>query len=208
MCQHKSGIVVRVDETTCKIFCLPREDSHSKIREHFNLSDDSLLGRFQTPVEFVPVRGLDKIEDYDFKFDDNKPDWWRDEFEAEAKRVLFAQSQLDIADVFPGKLDLKSLTTLPAGCKLEAGFTLYLNSLTTLPAGCKLSAGSDLDLGSLRSLSAGCKLSAGVLLDLGSLTSLPADCKISTGGYLDLGSVPKDQLAAWKKAQGKKAQGK
>ena len=132
MCHHKSGIVVKVDETTCKVFCLPGEDSHSKIRDHFKLSDTSLLGRFQTPVEFIPVRGAEKIEDYVFKFDDTKPNWWREEFADEAKIVLFSQSQIDLAEEFLGSLDLSSLTSANG---LEAlaivGGSLDLSSLTS-----------------------------------------------------------------------------
>ena len=111
MCQHKSGIVVKVSETECKVFCLPGEDSHSKIRDAFNISDTALLGRYHTPVEFVPVRGVSAIEDYDFKFDAGKPDWWCQQFEDEAKRVLFAQSQEDVMGSFVGNADFRSLTS-------------------------------------------------------------------------------------------------
>ena len=181
MCMHKSGIVVLIDETTIKVFCLPGEDSHSKIREKYGISDSSAIGRYQTPVEFKPVRGIESIDQYDFVFDASRPDWWRDEFEEDAKRILFHASQEDSADGFTGGLDLRSLTSLPANAQLTAGGYLDLSSLTSLPADAKLTAGG--------------------YLYLSSLTSLPANAKLSAGGYLDMGLVPKDQIKAWKDNQ-------
>jgi len=181
MCMHKSGIVVRRDETSIDVYFLKGEDSHSKIRDAHKISDSGALGRYQTPVEFKPVRGIKKLEQYDFIFDAGKPDWWKDEFEEEAKRVLFRASQDDLAGDFTGSLNLRSLTSLPADAKLSAGGSLYLSSLTSLPANAKLSAGG--------------------YLNLSSLTSLPANAKLSAGGYLNLSSVPADQVDAWKKQQ-------
>ena len=129
MCMHKSGIVVRVDETTIKVFCLPGEDSHLKIREKYKISDSNAIGRFQTPVEFKPVRGIESIDQYDFAFDAGKPDWWMAEFEEEAKRVLFRASQEDLSGDFAGYLDLRALTSLPANAKLTAGGYLDLSAV-------------------------------------------------------------------------------
>ena len=183
MCMHKSGIVVRVDETTIKVFCLPGEDAHLKIREKYKISDSNAIGRFQTPVEFKPVRGIESIDQYDFVFDAGKPDWWMAEFEEESKHVLFRASQEDLSGDFAGYLDLRALTSLPANAKLTAGGSLDLRSLTSLPANAKLTAGG--------------------YLDLSALTSLPANAKLTAGGYLDLRTVPKYQRDAWHAAQKK-----
>ena len=148
MCQHKSGIAVKVSEVEVKVYLLAGEDSHQKIRDHFSLNDSSALSRYQTPIEFIPVRGIDAIEQYDFRFDASCPEWWTAEMTEEAKRVLFAASQVDLkSKKFIGDLELSSLTTLPANARLTAGGDLELRSLTTLPANAKLTAGGDGGLG-------------------------------------------------------------
>ena len=125
MCQHKSGIAVKVSEVEVKVYFLAGEDLHQKIRDHFSLNDSSALSRYQTPIEFIPVRGIEAIEQYEFKFDDSRPEWWTDDMTEEAKRVLFAASQVDLkSKKFIGDLDLGSLTTLPANAKLTAGGSL------------------------------------------------------------------------------------
>ena len=66
VCLHKSAEAVKVDESTVKLYWLPKQDSHSKIVEHFHLNDNTALSRYMTPVEMKPVRGAVNIEDYDF----------------------------------------------------------------------------------------------------------------------------------------------
>ena len=111
MCQHKSGIAVKRSETEITVYFLKQEDSHQKIRNHFGLNDKSPLSRYQTPIEFIPVRGCETIDQYDFKFDDSRPEWWTDEMTEEAKRVLFGASQIDIRGEWKGgSADFRSLT--------------------------------------------------------------------------------------------------
>ena len=156
MCKCKSGIAVRLDETTIRVYQLDGEDSHNTIRQMHGLTDSAFpLGRYQTPIELVPVRGL-AIGDCDFVFDAGRPDWWTDDMTRQATTSLYP----DIARLATGE---------------PYGGDLYLHNLTSLPEGASLSAGGHLDLGSLTSLPDGASLSAGGYLDLGSLTSLPED---------------------------------
>ena len=151
MCRAKSGIAVRVDEQTLKIYTLPGEDSHEAIREHFNLIDDGILSRYQTPVECVPVTGIGpNVEDYDFIFDDHRPNWWTDQMTSEAKAFLVktfvAELQDNAYNAVNCQLDLHSLTVLPEHCTLTPGGWLDLSSLTVLPEHCTLTPGGWLDL--------------------------------------------------------------
>ena len=132
MCQHKSGIAVKRSETEITVYFLKQEDSYQKIRDHFGIIDAGPLAINQTPVEFVPVRGCEKIEDYDFRFDDSRPDWWKDEMTDEARRVLFAASQVDIRGEWKGgRADFRSLTDAKGLSSLTSiGRQAYFSSLT------------------------------------------------------------------------------
>ena len=192
MCRAISGIAILADGVV-RVYTSRRTDSHTAIREEHHIRDDGGPGASrQTPVELVPVGGVDRLADMIFAFGDDRPDWWTDEHTDQAKAQLFAawrERWTGTALAFAGDLDLGALTSLPAGVKLSAGNDLDLGALTSLPAGVKLSAGNDLYLSSLTSLPAGVKLSAGNNLDLSSLTSLPAGVKLSAGGYLNLGAL-------------------
>ena len=124
MCQFKSGIAVRIDESTIRIHTLPCDDSHQHIRDAIGIRDTGDLSRNQTPVELVAVRGLAKIDDFDFTFDDARPYWWTDTMTEQAKYALFAAAQADLhAMIFSGSLYLGSLTSLPEG--VEKQFHIY-----------------------------------------------------------------------------------
>jgi hypothetical protein len=92
----------------------------------------------------------------------------------DAMQAVQADGSID----YSGDLDLRSVTSLPAGVTLSAGGDLDLDSVTSLPAGVTLSAGGDLYLDSLTSLPEGVTLSAGGDLYLYSLKSLPKSLTI------------------------------
>ena len=163
MCQFISGIAVKNGEAVT-IYTLPREDSHTAIRAHFDIRDDGGPGASrQTPVELVPVRGFERVEEYDFIFDDGRPDWWTDEMTETAKRELFraARARWDGKSLAMGRdVYLGRLTSLAEGVSLKAGGNLGLGSLTSLPKGVSLTSGRDVYLGRLTSIGRGCQLSA------------------------------------------------
>lgn len=139
MCQYISGVAVK-DGETVRVYTLPDKDSHSDIRETYKIRDDAGPGaQLQTPVELVPVRGLDRVEDFDFVFDAERPAWWTDEMTEEATRQLFTVHQARYRDgkiVMAGNLDLSSLTSLPEGVSLTAEGNLDLGRLVgEIPAG-------------------------------------------------------------------------
>ena len=163
MCQRKSGVAVRC-EGGVRIYTLLGEDSHTKIREAHHIRDDgSLAASRQTPVEYVVRRDIRDTKDWEFKFDDARPDWWTDAMTESAKRQLASAAEADWdGDVlkYSGNLNLRSLTSLPKGVTLKAGGYLGLDSLTSLSEGVTLEAGGDLDLDSLTSLPKGVALKA------------------------------------------------
>lgn len=117
MCHHKSGIAVNIDESHVKVYTLVQEDSHEKIRDHFNILDNLAFGRFQTPVELQPIKGLQNISDYKFSFDGDKPSWWTDRMTDQAIHQLFKASQLDFkiakkTNVWSSNLNLSSVEEL------------------------------------------------------------------------------------------------
>ena len=145
MCRTKSGIAVLANDEL-KVYHLPGEDSHEKIRQHYNIQDGLGAGATrQTPVECIPVRGVEKLADFDFTFDDGQPAWWAEAFTRQAKRELWRafRAEWDGKTLKRGgNLYLRSLTSLPEGVTLEAGGDLDLSSLTSLPEGVTLKAKS------------------------------------------------------------------
>jgi len=192
MCQYKSGIAVKSGDDV-KVYYLKDSDSHSEIRKHYNIvDDDSIRAGYQTPVELIPVRGIKKIEDFNFVFDDARPEWWTETMTESAARQLFLAHMENTDGVtlsVGGDLYLSSLTSITEGVTLSAGRNLDLRSLTSIPEGVTLSAGRDLSLGSLTSIPEGVTLSAGGHLDLRSLTSITEGVTLSAGGNLDLSSL-------------------
>jgi len=192
MCRKKSGVAVKSGNDVV-VYTIPGNDSHSDIREKHNLRDDaSLMARYQTPVEFVPVRGMFDIKDYDFEFDESRPEWWTGAMTKSAKKQLFRAAM----DEWDGKtleagldINLSSLTTLPDGVTLKAGRYIYLNSLTTLPEGVTLKAGGGIFLASLTTMPEGVALEAGLDINLNSLTTLPGGVTLKAGGNIHLASL-------------------
>ena len=130
MCRFRSAVAVYQSESEVALKLLPGEDSHTKIREAFNIRDGlGAAASRQTPVEFVPFGALDDLDAYEFIFDAGKPNWWTDahtdsavqQFRREV-RGLLAEKTIEYDD----DLYLNSVTTLPEGVSLEAGGEVYL----------------------------------------------------------------------------------
>ena len=164
MCKKKSGVAVKSGDEVV-VYTLPGNDRHTDIREKHNLRDDvSLMARYQVPVEFIPVRGLFEIEDYEFAFDESRPEWWTDAMTESAKKQLFRAAM----DEWDGKtlkvdrdINFSSLISIPEGVTLEAGWNIYLDSLTSMCEGVTLKAGWNIYLDSLTSMGGGVTLEAG-----------------------------------------------
>jgi hypothetical protein len=154
MCRHKSGYAVRVDEATIRIYELERNDSHSEIIKAFKLDNISSFAKFGTPLECIPVRGIETIDQYDLVFDAGRPDWWTDGMSEYAKEVLIKASVRDLTSTgtWLVSLDLSAVTDLK-GVKLpNVGGSLYLSAVTDLK-GVKLpNVGGSLDLSAVTDL--------------------------------------------------------
>ena len=115
MCQWKSGIAVRVSETDIEVRTLLGKDSHSEIRASHNIPEDNggMVGRGQTPIEFIPARGF-KEQDFDLVFDAGKPEWWTDGMTEQAKSQMWLAVNADMKTGNVEKLQL----TLTCGVEL------------------------------------------------------------------------------------------
>ena len=200
MCQFKSGIAVRISESEVEIRTLPFEDSHTNIREKFNISEDNLgLSRYSTPVELIPTK-LDFEDNSCWKlvFDSSKPDWWEDGMTEKATIQLLKAAKEDFdafmsGKEYPGSFDLNRLTSIPNGFNPTIGGSLRLKRLTSIPSGFNPTVGGDLRLDSLTSIPSGFNPTVGVDLWLEGLKSIPSGFNPTVGGdlYLDsLTSIP------------------
>jgi len=166
MCRVISGIAVKAGEGV-KVYTLSDEDSHEKIREEYGIGDGvEASAQYQTPVELIPVRGVEKLSEMDFVFDDRRPSWWTDEMTAQAERQLFS--------AWRDRWDRNTL---------KAGGHLHLGSLTSIPEGVTLKTGGYLDLDSLTSIPEGVTLKTGGYLNLGNLTSIAKKCRFQANKY-------------------------
>ena len=134
MCLHKSGVVVRIDESEIRVYSLPKDDSHNNIRATFHLSDGPLAD-WTASVECVPVRGLSNPDHYDFRFDAERPEWWTDGMTDQAKRELFRASQDELEGEWTNPLHLDELRDARGLKRLTKTRDLYLSSLNSLDAG-------------------------------------------------------------------------
>jgi len=201
MCKFKSGVAVKINEDDVKIYTLRGEDSHTEIRNEYNIRDDDGAGATrQTSVELIPVRGLSKKEDYDFIFDAGKPDWWTDNMTISAVNQLFSAVKVEIVNntiKYKGNLELNSLTTLPKSIILESDWNIYLGSLKSMSEGITLEAGLNIFLGSLVTMSKGTTLKAGWNIYLRNLIKLSKGVIIKAGWDIELDSLkvlPKDVI--------------
>ena len=142
MCHAISGIAIKAGDTVD--VRTSDDDSHDTIRKHHYIRDGLGAGSArQTPIELIPVRGVEQIDQFDFVFGAGQPDWWTERMTEAATEQLFRAWRARWCDkslVAPYDLDLGSLTTLPAGVTLKAGGHLYLRSLTALPDDVKIVA--------------------------------------------------------------------
>ncbi len=195
MCYFKSAVCAYNSTTRDVAVYLSNEtDSHHAIREEYGLQtrDTDGMGRYQTPVEYKPVRSLMDEAGWEFQFDAGRPNWWEDWMTPRVKNQMFraAMRHFDGNTLeVDGDLNLGSLTTLPEGVTLNADGYLDLRSLTTIPEGVTLKTDSYLNLGSLTTISGGVTLTADSYLDLGSLTTIPGGVTLKTDSYLDLRSL-------------------
>ena len=200
MCQFKSGIAVRISESEVEVRTSPLEDSHTNIREKFNISEDNLgLSRYSTPVELLPTK-LDFEDQSCWKlvFDSSKPDWWEDGMTEKATIQLLKATKenfdaLMSGKEYPGSLCLDSLKSIPSGFNPTVGGSLYLDGLTSIPSGFNPTVGGYLVLNHLTSIPDGFNPTVGGNLYLRGLTSIPSGFNPTVGGnlWLDrLTSIP------------------
>ena len=200
MCQFKSGIAVRISESEVKVRTLPFEDSHTNIREQFNINEDNLgLSRYSTHVELIPTK-LD-FEDqscWELVFDDKKPDWWTEGMTNQCIDRLLKAAKEDFDVIMSGKehtgnLALMNLTSISSGFNPTVGGYLDLGGLTSIPDSFNPTVGGSLWLNGLTSIPDGFNPTVGGNLGLEGLTSIPSDFNPTVGGnlYLDgLTSIP------------------
>ncbi|MCK9327542.1 MAG: hypothetical protein M0P69_18760, partial [Bacteroidales bacterium] len=86
MCRFKSGMAVYVNESDVRVFTSINTDSHTDIRDEYNIRDDmsrmSISWR-TTPLEYIPGNGANIIDPqsngwdgWTLNFDAGRPDWW------------------------------------------------------------------------------------------------------------------------------------
>ena len=174
MCQFKSGIAVRISESEVEVRTLPFEDSHTKIREKFNISEDNLgLSRYSTPVELIPTKpDFEDQSCWELVFDDDKPDWWTDDMTDRCIVQLLKEAKEDFEALMSGK---------------EYPGSLYLNRLTSIPSGFNPTVGGYLDLSGLTSIPSDFNPTVGGNLWLDSLTSIPDSVRKNVKGKVYLG---------------------
>jgi len=133
MCRYRSGEVVKIDGGV-KVYALPGEDSHTKIREKYCITDDySGLGHCHCPIEFVPRGELDEYDKYELIYNDRRPEWITDAIEADICRQMRRIVKADDFANWAGNLDLADctgLTSLPDG--MTAGGYINLAGCTGL----------------------------------------------------------------------------
>ena len=101
MCQFKSGIAVKLNESEVQVYTLSWNDSHNDIREQHGIKENGLglLSNNSTPIELVPQSSPPKVnkpDDWKFIFDADYPDWWTDGMTEQATRQLLQAAKADI----------------------------------------------------------------------------------------------------------------
>ena len=192
MCKCISGIAVKSGDSV-KVYTSSKSDSHSDIRDEFNIRDDnSPVADRQTPVELIPVTSLTDVSGMEFMFDDERPDWWTDNMTDDATRQLYRALKMrwdGNVFSFDGHIVLNSLASIPEGVTITAGGHVNLGSLTSIPEGVTITAGGHIVLNSLASIPEGVTISAGGYVYLRSLTSISEGVTITAGSYVYLDSL-------------------
>ena len=101
MCQFKSGIAVKLNESEVQVYTLLCNDRHTQIREQHGIKENGLglLSNNSTPIELVPQSKTIKLNDPDdwkFVFDAGRPGWWTDGMTEQATRQLLQAAKADI----------------------------------------------------------------------------------------------------------------
>ena len=138
MCKFFSAIV----DDEGKVYWKNGISSHLEIETACKLRDNGHYAK----VELVPINDFMNVDKWLFNIDESiKPTWWDGAFESNVRQVLKDWMKSGKQYIWSGGMDLRSLTTLPAGVKFptEVSGWLDLRSLTTLPAGVILPKGSN-----------------------------------------------------------------
>ena len=180
MCQFKSGIAVRADDSEVSVKVLKLNDSHTDIHDKYYIRNcNHGLSRYSTPVELVPTK-LD-FEDkscWKFVFDAGKPDWWVDCMTDQCIDQLLKAAKSDFEALKNGRkycssLSLKKLTSIPEGFNPNVKFNLYLGELTSVPEDFKPTVGDYLYMPSLTSVPESFNPKVGEDLILTGVSQLP-----------------------------------
>jgi len=181
VCQFKSGIAVRINESEVSVKVLKLNDSHTDIHDKYYIRNcNHGLSRFSTPVELVPTK-LD-FEDqscWTLVFDDCKPDWWTECMTDQCISQLLKAAKDDFAALKKGRkycsnsLSMDRLTSIPEGFNPNVRFNLYLNGLTRVPEDFKPTVGGDLHMPSLTSVPESFNPKVGGCLILTGVSQLP-----------------------------------
>jgi hypothetical protein len=160
MCKFFSAIV----DDEGKVYWREGLSSHSEIEAACKLRDNGNFAK----VELIPINDFMNVDKWEFKIDESRqPDWWNGAFESNVRQTVKDWMGSGKKYTWSGCLNLRGLTSLPAGVKFpeEVSGWLDLRGLTSLPAGVKFPAKSGwLDLSGLTSLPAGVKFPANTYL--------------------------------------------
>ena len=161
MCQFKSGVAVKINDTEVDVKYLFLEDSHIDICEHFDINDNNLLSRYKAFVELVPSKfDFNDLTCWKLMFEVGvgKPDWWTDSMTEQATRQLIKAAKEDYDAWLQGKevkrsLCLNGFSKIPDGFILpKVGWGLFLERLTTIPKNFSPVVGGDLYMNGLKAI--------------------------------------------------------
>ena len=135
MCKFRSAVAIK-DGDTVKLMMLPGEDSHEKIRTHYNIRDgEGASASRQTPVEYYPTRTLKSWDGWILEFDADRPDWWTDAMTESATHQFQSDITPIIAsgfDGWTGYLDLRSVTSIDGVTFGAIGGYIDLHNVTSI----------------------------------------------------------------------------
>ena len=198
MGKFRSGIGIidsLMDGGRVTLGMLPGNDSHPATREALGIrnNDNDLLGRYQTPLEYVPRGALDDFSKYELVFDAGRPDGWTEAHTALAVRQFRDDIEPRIRSGHleqKGHLDLSTATSIPEDMTIGAGGGMILDGLTTIPKGVTLSVWGDLYLRNVTSISDGVSLrSAAGDIYLDRMRAIPKGVKVKALTVWGLGGM-------------------
>jgi hypothetical protein len=116
---------------------LPGNDSHTEIRAAYGIREDTggLGDNLHAPAECLPTRGCGPIEEWDFRWDGEPPDWTTPLIDARAKELLWQAAQRDLVlTAWKGDLRLVGKVTLPALVMVNEDIHVTSNATLRAPA--------------------------------------------------------------------------